>query len=127
LLGAHEDPLAADPGRVDGRADGRVIEADAGLKVELPAVPGTAKHPPAAEGVRTGRTLDALDQGAEAEGPAVVRAAVADTVEGAARVANDSHIPPANARDEMAVPLEVSAGADVYPVTHAATSPSRSP
>jgi len=70
--------------RIDGDAHGRFVEALAGGRVELPPVPGAAQDALAAELIAPWLAGDALADGPETEGAAVVRAAVSDSAQLAA-------------------------------------------
>jgi hypothetical protein len=126
--GLHEHPPTLDPRGVHGRAHLRIIEATPGREVELPAVPRAAEDGASRELVPSRRPGLPLPDAAEAEWAAVMRAAVADAVEGArARFADDAHLASADAGDDTALPHELLDGADVDPPAHERMRPSRSP
>src|SRR5919106_3928597 len=118
-LGLDQHAAGLDPRRVHGGAEGRLVEADAGLEVELPAVPRAAQDAAAGELVDTRAARHPLPHGPEAERPAVVRAAVADPVQGAVRLRDDPDLAPRQAGDDVAVALQVGGRADVVPLSHA--------
>src|SRR5918994_3569994 len=111
-LGLDQDAAALDARRVDGRAKRRLVHAGAGLEIELPAVPWTPQNPAAGELVDPRAARHPLAHRAEAERPAVVRTAVADPVQGAARLRHDPYVTPRDARDHAPVALEVGRRAD---------------
>src|SRR5688500_17804216 len=115
-LGLDQNAAVLDPRRVDGCAEGRLVHAGTGLEVELPAVPGAAQDAAAGELVDARAARHPLAHRAEAERPAVVRTAVADPVQGAARFRHDPYLAPRDARDHAPVALEVGRRADVVPV-----------
>jgi hypothetical protein len=112
--------------RVNGNPHGVVVETAAGDRVELPPMPRTAQDGLAAELVAAGLAGDALADSPEAEGAAVVRAAISDSAQLTAD-RDDADLAPLEAGDHMAVALEIGDRADVLPGTHARARPSRSP
>ncbi len=112
--------------RVDGDANGVVVETAAGGRVELPAMPGTAEDALAGELVAARLARDALADGSEAERAAVVRAAISHAAQLAAD-RDDADLAPLDAGDHMPVALEIGDRADVLPGAHARARPSRSP
>jgi hypothetical protein len=112
--------------RIDGDANGVVVEAAAGGRVELPPMPGAAQGTLAAELIVARLARDALANSSEAEGAAVVRAPIADSAQLLAD-RDDPDLAPVDAGDHMAVALEIGDRADVLPGGHARARPSRSP
>jgi len=112
--------------RVDGDANGVVVEAAAGGRVELPPMPGTAQDTLAAELIAARLARDALADSPEAEGSAVVRATISNSAQLSADRENPD-LAPVDAGDHMAVALEIGDRADVLPGAHARARPSRSP
>jgi hypothetical protein len=111
---------------IDGDANGVVVEAAPGGRVELPPMPGTSQDTLAAELIATRLARDALADSPEAEGAAVVRAAISNSAQLSADRENPD-LPPVDAGDHMAVALEIGDRADVLPGAHARARPSRSP
>jgi hypothetical protein len=112
--------------RIDGDANGVVVEAAAGGRVELPPVPGAAQDALAGELVAPRLAGDALANGPETERAAVVWAAVSDSAQLAAD-RDDPDLASADAGDQMAVALEIGDRPDVLPGAHARARPSRAP
>jgi hypothetical protein len=112
--------------RIDGDANGVVVEAAPGARVELPPMPGAAQNALAGELVAARFPRDALANGSEAERTAVVRAAISDSAQLVAD-RDDPDLASVDASDHMAVALEIGDRADVLPGAHARARPSRSP
>jgi len=112
--------------RIDRHPHGVVVEAAAGDRVELPPMPRAAQNTLAAELVAARMARDALANGPEAEGTAVVRAAISDSPQLAAD-RDDPDLAALDAGDYMAVALEIGDRADVLPGAHARARPSRPP
>ena len=112
--------------RIDGDAHGRFVEALAGGRVELPPVPGAAQDALAAELIAPWLAGDALADSSEAEGSAVVRAAISNSAQFSAH-RETPDLAPVDTGDHMAVALEIGDRADILPGAHARARPSRSP
>ena len=112
--------------RIDGDANGVVVETAAGGRVELPPMPGTAQDTLAAELIAARLARDALADSPEAERAAVVRATISDSAQLTAD-RDDPDLAPLDAGDHMPVALEIGDRADVLPGAHALARPSRSP
>jgi hypothetical protein len=110
--------------RIDGDANGVVVEAAPRGRVELPPMPGTAQDTLATELIATRLARDALADSSEAEGSAVVRAAISNSAQFSADRENPD-LAPVDAGDHMAV--EIGDRADILPGAHARARPSRSP
>jgi hypothetical protein len=121
----NENAAALCLGRINGDAHQVVVEAAAGGRIELPAVPRTAEDALPGQGVPAGIPSDARTDRAETERAAVMRAAVADATELAVR-ADDSDLTALDPGDDVPVALEFGNRADVLPA-HARARPSRSP
>jgi hypothetical protein len=89
-------------------------------------MPGTAQDTLAAELIAARLARDALADSPEAEGSAVVRAAISNSAQLSADRENPD-LAPVDAGDHMAVALEIGDRADVLPGAHARARPSRSP
>jgi hypothetical protein len=111
---------------VDGHPHGVVIETPARGRIELPPMPRTAQDGLTTELVAAGLAGDALADSPEAEGAAVVRAAISDSAQLTAN-RDDADLAPLEASDQMSVALEIGDRADVLPGAHARARPSRSP
>ena len=112
--------------RIDGDANGVVVEAAPRGRIELPPMPGTAQDTLATELIATRLARDALADSPEAEGAAVVRAAISNPAQFSADRENPD-LAPVDAGDHMAVALEIGDRADILPGAHARARPSRSP
>ena len=112
--------------RIDGDANGVVVEAAPRGRVELPPMPGTAQDTLATELIATRLARDALADSSEAEGSAVVRAAISNSAQFSADRENPD-LAPVDAGDHMAVALEIGDRADVLPGANALARPRRSP
>ena len=112
--------------RIDGDANGVVVEAAPRGRIELPPMPGTAQDTLATELIATRLARDALADSSEAEGSAVVRAAISNSAQLSADRENPD-LAPVDAGDHMAVALEIGDRADILPGAHARARPSRSP
>jgi hypothetical protein len=112
--------------RVNGYPHGVVVETVAGSRVELPPMPRAAQNTLTAEFVAAGPARDALANGPEAEGAAVVRAAIPDSAQLTAD-RDDPDLASLDAGDHMPVALEIGDRADVLPGAHPLARPSRSP
>ena len=111
--------------RIDGDPHGLIVEALAGGRIELPAVPGAAEDARAGQCVAAGLSADTLPDCPQAEWAAVMRTAIAHAAQLAVH-RDDADLTPSDPGDDVAVALEVGDRADVLPA-HARASPSRSP
>jgi hypothetical protein len=121
----NEDAAAFCLGRINGDAHRVVVEAAAGGRIELPAVPRAAEDALPGQGVPAGIPGDARTDRAETERAAVMRAAVANGAKLAVH-ADDPDLTALDPGDDVAVALELGDRADVLPA-HARARPSRSP
>src|SRR6266545_1702409 len=125
-LQVNENTLAVDLGRVDSDAERRIVEAGTRDRVELPAVPGTAKDQLIREVVAARHPDDAVLHGPEAEQTAAVGTAVAHAAKLPAH-RHDADLTSFHSGHDMAISLEVGERAHVVPAAHVATRPRRSP
>jgi len=121
----NEDAAAFCLGAIDGDAYRVVVEAAAGGRIELPAVPRTAQDALPGQGVPAGIPGEARTDRAETERAAVMRAAVADAAKLAVHT-DDPDLTPLDPSDDVPVALELGERADVLPA-HTRARPSRSP
>jgi hypothetical protein len=121
----NQDSALDGLGRVDRDAQRGIVEAGTCKRVELPAVPGTAKDNSPRDVVGARLARDALLHGPEAERAAVVRTTVAHAAELPTHC-HDADLASFHPGDDVTVPLEISERAHVVPA-HAGTSPRRSP
>lgn len=122
-LRVHENAPVLDPHRVDGGAETRLVDADAGLEIELPPVPGAPERAPPGQLIPSGPALDPLADAPEAERPSVMRAAVPDPVRGAVRLRDDPDLATVHTGDEAPGALEVGRSADVDPLSQRREGP----
>lgn len=116
MSSANLHPPVLDPHVVDRDAEGRLVETNASLEVELPTVPGAAKDAAAAKLIAAGRAGHTLADLPQAEWPAVMRTAVAQPVERAVvLVANDADLTALDPRHHPSGKLELLGSADVTP------------
>jgi hypothetical protein len=121
----NEDAAAFRLGAIDGDAHRVVVEAAAGGRIELPAVPRTAQDALPGQGVPARIPGDARTDRAETERAPVMRAAVADAAKLAVHT-DDPDLTTLDPGDDVPVTLELGDRADVLPA-HARARPSRSP
>jgi len=112
--------------RVDGNPHRVVVETASGDRVELPPMPRAAQDGLAAELVAARIARDAFADRPEAEGAAVVRAAISNSAQ-LPGDRDDPDLATVDAGNHTAVALEIGDRADVLPGAHARARPSRSP